>query len=342
VDRDVEQRDSICRGFAEELGRFRTQAGKPTHKKLEELSKERPDLRILSHSTVNDVLHGKYTQIPEWEWVYSFVTICRAYAEQYHAGPDQLDDAEEWHRRWYVAMRSCRDTAPWPVTDSDGSRSECPDPDGSARRAVLALVHHGRALGWWQEFGDLVPHWFRTYLSLEPASDLIRVCETGVVPDLLQTDDYAWSVLRLAHPDATADELDRRVELRRRRRRILHRPHPVTLSAIIDEQALRNPRVPAATMRAQLEHLIEVGERPGITVGITPAGQVAADGPITILRFPQRELPDVVYLEQLTRGRYPARPEDVHRYGQVLDRLGVETAKGDPTSTILHRIRADT
>jgi hypothetical protein len=112
--------------------------------------------------------------------------------------------------------------------------------------------------------------------------------------------------------------------------------------AIIDERALRHPHVPAATMRAQLEHLIEVGECPDVTVQVMPAGRATAGGPITILRFPRHELPDVVYLDQLTGGLYPDRPEDVHHYGQVLDRLGVEASKGDPAATVLRRILADT
>jgi hypothetical protein len=371
VDKNVEQRDSICRGFAEELGRFRFLAGKPTYKDLEELSKKHPALRPLHHSTVHDVLECKYRRIPDWEWVLSFVTICRMYAEKRHARLDQLADVNEWNRRWYLATRSCLDTAPWPITAGpadpryagDGDATHALAPAGRARAgagtgaadrdqrggdesagraAMLAMARHARALGWWQEFGDVVPDWFAVYLSLEPAADLIRTHEARFVPDLLQTGDYARHVLGVAHPGSAAADLDRRVELRMRRRQILDRPEPATLWAIIDEQALHDPRVPAVIMRTQLRRLVQLAEQPNIAIQVIPTGDSTVGGPITILRFPQRELPDVVYLEQLTGGLYPDRPEDIHHYRQVLDRQGIEATKGHATTTILHRILTKT
>jgi hypothetical protein len=144
VPKDVNQRrDSAARWFAEELRRFLLQAGRPTLKELEDLSRSRLDLRILRPSTVNDHLHGKRARIPDWEWVFSFVTICRIYAERSHACLDELAGVPEWRHRWYIANRSCADTAPWPVTGAhvtdrdaagEGATVRQGEPDGDSRR----------------------------------------------------------------------------------------------------------------------------------------------------------------------------------------------------------------
>jgi hypothetical protein len=214
------------------------------------------------------------------------------------------------------------------------------DDEPAGRVTMLALARHAHVLGWWREFHDVVPDWFRIYLALEPAADLIRTYETKFIPGLLQTEDYARDIIRLGNENASVAEIDRRVELRMRRQQILHRPDATTLWAIIDEEALHHPHVSAATMRGQAEHLLRTGRRPNIAVQVmsagpaTPDGHAAAGGPITILRFPEWELPDIVYLEQLAGGLYPHEPNDIHHYRQVLDRLGIEakTAPRPPAS----------
>ena len=43
------------------------------------------------------------------------------------------------------------------------------------------------------------------------------------------------------------------------------------------------------------------------------------------MRFPEAELPDVVYVEQLTSALYLDKREDVERYSEVMDQLSVES-----------------
>ncbi|GAA2403285.1 hypothetical protein GCM10010420_33120 [Streptomyces glaucosporus] len=77
-------------------------------------------------------------------------------------------------------------------------------------------------------------------------------------------------------------------------------------------------------MRDQLRHLIEMSRRPNVTLQVAPfdiGGLAAAGGPVTILRFPEPDLPDVVYLEQLTSALYLDKEEDVDHYLSIMDRL---------------------
>jgi transcriptional regulator with XRE-family HTH domain len=175
--------------------------------------------------------------------------------------------------------------------------------DTAEREALLGLARQANNPGWWHHYGDILPPWFQSYLGLEAAASLIRTYEIQFVPGLLQTPEYARAVILLGHAGATADEIDRRVELRRQRQQVLDRIEPPQLWAVIDEAVLRRPIGGPDVMRAQIEALIEAAKKPNVRLQIIPfhaGGHAAAGGPFAILRFPEPELPDVVYVEQLT------------------------------------------
>jgi hypothetical protein len=203
------------------------------------------------------------------------------------------------------------------------------------RATLLALAERANALAWWNEYSGVVPDWFETYLGLEPAASVIRTYEVQFVPGLLQTEDYARAVVRLAHHDAPNAEIDQRVSLRMCRQRLLRRMNPPKLWAVIDEAALRRPIGSRATMRVQIKHLNEMSELPNVTIEILPfstGGHAAAGGPITILRFPEDEIADVVYLEQLTSAVYANKTSDVDTYWHIMNRLVIEAEP--PTASI--------
>ncbi|MFJ8464847.1 helix-turn-helix domain-containing protein [Streptomyces swartbergensis] len=217
--------------------------------------------------------------------------------------------------------------------------------DEAERATLLALAEQANTPAWWQYYSDVVPTWMQTYLGAEQAASVIRCFQVQRVPGLLQTADYARASIRIAHPDAGAEELDRRVALRMTRQRILHRQPATRLWAVIDEAALRRPLGGLDVLRAQLRHLIEICGLPQVTVQILTfrsGGHAAEGGPVTILRLPGGELPDVVYLEQLTTGLYPDRPAEIECYWDAMNRLVVEAESPDETPTILHRILQET
>ncbi|MER7400976.1 helix-turn-helix transcriptional regulator [Streptomyces sp. NPDC000070] len=217
--------------------------------------------------------------------------------------------------------------------------------DEAERATLLALAEQANIPAWWQYYSDVVPAWMQTYLGAEQAASVIRCFQVQRVPGLLQTADYARASIRVAHPDAGAQEMDRRVALRMTRQRVLHRRPATRLWAVIDEAALRRPVGGLDVQRAQLRHLIEICALPQVTVQILTfrsGGHAAEGGPVTILRLPGGELPDVVYLEQLTTGLYPDRPAEIESYWDAMNRLVVDAESPDETPTILHRILQET
>ncbi|GAA0547622.1 helix-turn-helix domain-containing protein [Actinomadura livida] len=211
--------------------------------------------------------------------------------------------------------------------------------DAAERASLIELAKEARKPGWWQSYGDAVPSWFEQYLGLEQSATTIRNYEVQYVPGLLQTAEYARAVIALEHHDAAYEGFDRRVCLRMSRQQILHRPvAPARLWTIIDEAALRRPIGGAATMRAQIEHLIEVSEdMPNVKVQVLPfaaGGHVALGGPITIVRFAEHDLPDMVYLEQLTGARYP-EGQEAERYQEIMDLLAIRASRPATTTAFL-------
>jgi transcriptional regulator with XRE-family HTH domain len=200
--------------------------------------------------------------------------------------------------------------------------------DETERAALLTLVREANQAGWWHSFSDAMPNWFQTYVGLEEASALIRLYEVQFVPGLLQTEDYMRSLMTLNRPNLDRVEVDRRINVRMHRQKLVEDAEGPRLWAIVDEAALRRPVGGPTVMRAQIQRLIEAADMPNVILQVMPfrfGGHAAESGAFTILRFPEQDLPDVVYLEQLTSALYLDKRDDVDQYLQVMERLSVDS-----------------
>ena len=199
--------------------------------------------------------------------------------------------------------------------------------DEKERDALRTLASRANSPGWWHDYSDVLPHWFEAYIGLEEAASQIRAYEVQFVPGLLQTEDYARAVTMLAYSNPR--EINRRVNLRLARQAVLTREDSPSLWAVLDEAVLRRPIGGANAMRTQLKHLIEMSQRPNVTIQIVPfkaGGHAAAGGPFSVLRFAEYDLPDIVYLEQLASALYLDKQEVVDSYLAVMERLCIEAA----------------
>lgn len=216
--------------------------------------------------------------------------------------------------------------------------------DEQERAALLKLARDANNPGWWHRYGDVLPSWFQSYLGLEAAAALIRSYEVQFVPGLLQTREYARAVVLLGHGRAGLDEIERRVDLRMRRQELLRRPRPPRLWAVVDEAALRRPIGGPTVMRGQLQALLEATRTPNVRLQVIPfaaGGHAAAGGAFTILRFGDQDLPDIVYIEQLTSALYLDKREDLDFYAVAMERLCVEAEPPERTPEILKRMIAE-
>ncbi|ELS56488.1 helix-turn-helix domain-containing protein [Streptomyces viridochromogenes] len=200
--------------------------------------------------------------------------------------------------------------------------------DDYAASVLLQLLRRAGEPGWWQRYDKrLMPEWFDRLVGLQEAATAIRTFELQYVPGLLQTEDYTRAVVERGLPSAPDREVRRRVELRMRRRELLHRPDAPRLWAIVDESVLLRVLGSREVMREQLEHLEEMAQLPHVTVQIVPLDVTNASAPaipVTYLRFGGVDLPDVVYLEHLRSAAFLEDQDETEEYRIALDRLGDE------------------
>ena len=207
--------------------------------------------------------------------------------------------------------------------------------------SFLVLAREANAPGWWHQYGDLLPSWFRAYVDLEAAAALIRTYEGQFVPGLLQTEDYLRAVVGGAHLEDSPEEAERRVALRLGRQQLLTREGVPRLWAVVDEAALRRPVGGREVMRAQLERLVEATKLPNVTLQVLPleaGAHPAMVGAFSILRFADQELPDVVYLEHLTNAAYLDKRDEVEKYLDVMETICVSSEPPAKTAAFLDKL----
>ncbi|MFG2551877.1 helix-turn-helix domain-containing protein [Streptomyces sp. NPDC048581] len=193
---------------------------------------------------------------------------------------------------------------------------------------LLQLLQRAGEPGWWQRYDKrLMPEWFDRLVGLQEAATAIRTFELQYVPGLLQTEAYTRAVVERGLPSAPAREVQRRVELRMRRRELLQRADGPRLWAIVDESVLLRVLGSREVMREQLEYLEEMARLPHVTVQIVPLDVTNASAPaipVTYLRFGGVDLPDIVYLEHIKSAAFLEDQDETEEYRIALDRLGDE------------------
>ncbi|MFD4785642.1 helix-turn-helix domain-containing protein [Streptomyces sp. NPDC058459] len=213
--------------------------------------------------------------------------------------------------------------------------------DEAERESLLSLAREANVAGWWHSYSDVLPSWFPTYVGLEGAAHLIRVYEVQFVHGLLQTEDYARAVVRRGMRGASAECLERRVALRLERQKHLLDDHAPEFHIVLDEAALHRPYGDREVMRGQLRHLIEVSERPDVRLQVMPfgfGGHSGESGAFTLLSFPESDLSDVVYLEQLTSALYLDKREDVAQYEHAFKELQQDSPGPEESRDLIRRL----
>jgi transcriptional regulator with XRE-family HTH domain len=184
--------------------------------------------------------------------------------------------------------------------------------------ALVAIASRGGRRGWWHPYTDVLPGPYLDYVIMESAASEIMTYEAQVIPDLLQTDDYARAIAAVEPGYATDQQRDEVVAAKAMRRQVVL-GQGRRLSVILGEGALRQAVGGAEVMAGQISHLVRlIDDFPGLIVQVLPfsAGAHAAAGSasLAILRFPDAPSLGVVCLEALSGGVYLESQEDVARY----------------------------
>ena len=206
------------------------------------------------------------------------------------------------------------------------------------RDSLVQLARDSRQKGWWHAYSDTIQPQFATYVGLESAASEIRVYEVNLIPGLLQTEDYARTIIKAGAMNGNHEEVERKVALRMARQPALTRPEPPMLWTVVDEAALRRRVGGTELMRAQLEHVLELSSLKNVAMQVIPFGagaHPAMGRPFVILVFPERIDTDVVYLEDLTSAFYLEDIAEVDRYNVFFNHLRATALSFDNSAALV-------
>ncbi len=207
--------------------------------------------------------------------------------------------------------------------------------------ALMGLAKETKARGWWHAYGDVIPEWLDVYIGLEEAASAFSGYESELVPGLLQTERYAYTLIKAGNPGVDEDEINRRVHVRLARQALLTRvTAPPRLDIVLNEAIIRRPVGGNEVMVNQLSRLAEASELPNVSLRIMPfsAGlhYGVMSGPFVILRFPlngdgKETEPPTVYIDGFTGALYLDKPSEIERYSQAFSDIW-DTSLGEVPS----------
>jgi transcriptional regulator with XRE-family HTH domain len=186
---------------------------------------------------------------------------------------------------------------------------------------LLEVAQEARQRGWWQRYGSVLSS---DFVSFEAAAQTIRSYEAQCVPGLLQTEEYARSLIRAVRVDLSPAEIDRRVRVRMARQTLLTQHDPADFWCVLDEAVLLRAVGGPDVLRRQCEQLLTCAAMPNVTLQVLPL-QVGAhagmEGSFVLLGFPDDVDPDTVYVAMATGGVFQEKPDELTRYATIFDQL---------------------
>ncbi len=203
---------------------------------------------------------------------------------------------------------------------------------GDRRGQLLALAEESEQKGWWEAYSDILTDDHLAFIALESGAASVLQWQINVIPGLLQTEQYAREILsgyqnvRALPPTV----IDRRVQTRMIRQRLLVGNLPLRLAAVVDEGVLHRQAGGRAVMYEQLQHLAAVAELRNVTLRILPlAGPkgLVVDS-FQILEFGrahETQLPDVVSVESFGGYLYVEGETDTYEFRRAFEYLTRES-----------------
>lgn len=208
--------------------------------------------------------------------------------------------------------------------------------------SYYSAAERSRERGWWERYQRVMPDYLKLFVGLEQGADVIQSFQTVVLPGLLQTPEYADRVLRRDVWPRTDQEVKRLVDLRVARQEIVTRAEqPAQLTVVLDEATLRHVAGDASVMAAQMDHLIEIAQRPNVAIRVLPferGAQSYAQTVFTIFDFDWESDALVVYVEHRDQARYLEGQQDTNGFVLAFHNLWQLASEESESITLMQTI----
>ena len=209
---------------------------------------------------------------------------------------------------------------------------------GDQRERLLYLARSVNERGWLDAYSNVTPV-ATMYAGLEAEASTVHSYSALVLHGLLQTEEYARQVIS-AGIVLPPGEIERRVQLRMRRKDRLSDKNALEYRVVLDEAAIRRRIGGSEAMREQLAHILNLMEKPNIKIQVLPFSEgahPATFGPFVILKFPSPGN-DVAYIELMDTGVYVEDEVDVHRHALAFDELRRQALTREDTIDFIRRV----
>ncbi|WP_433166954.1 helix-turn-helix domain-containing protein [Kribbella sp. CA-247076] len=213
----------------------------------------------------------------------------------------------------------------------------------SRRLELIELTRGAKYPNWlrqYRQYHSELPEGYAAFISFESDAKAAQNYESLFVPGLLQTEEYARATMVDGLP-MEPDGIERRVQMRMERQAILTRKReagdPLQYWAVVDEAALRREVGSPAILRAQLGKLLEMSERPNVTLQVMPFSKGAypgMQGSFVRLVF-GGTTPDLIYEERLSGDLFLETEAEVDRYSFVFDHLRARALSPRDSTTLI-------
>ncbi|MFJ9338826.1 helix-turn-helix domain-containing protein [Streptomyces sp. NPDC101733] len=210
-------------------------------------------------------------------------------------------------------------------------------------RTVERLLEFAQDCEWFEHYSDVTPSYLRRLIQLEGDAEEICVYENLVVPGILQTPEYAAHMVRAVMPSASAEEIDRVVQLRTQRRLRLMDGEVPRLTVLLDSGILHRRCGDARVMREQITYLLEAEDTAKVNIRVLDmtSGYVAAPPyPITHLKFRDGGPAELAYVEHINGANYVTRPRALDDHRNALSNLRIAASSRDKSRGLLNEALA--
>jgi transcriptional regulator with XRE-family HTH domain len=197
------------------------------------------------------------------------------------------------------------------------------DPKRSSE--LVELARAARRPSWAYPYRDIVTPEFLRFIEYEGATSIRREFDNVLIPGLLQTPEYAESIIRQYVDKLTAKKLKRLVEVRIKRQELLTASaKPPLLFFILDEAVVHRHVGSADLMLRQIHHLVDLAKMPHVTIEVIPfsaGAHPAMERRFVTLEFPDPADNDILYLEGTLDEAIVEERDEVLRYREAFEQL---------------------
>lgn len=211
--------------------------------------------------------------------------------------------------------------------------------------STLLADSRDRRLPWWATYREFISASYERLISFEDAAERVLEYQVGIVPGLLQTEEYARAVIGVGFASLGPDQIDGLVEVRTlRQRHRLDGSRPMVCQYVITQGVLQYQVGGQQAHRDQLHRLLELSEQDTIDLRVIPyekGEEGTQTGAYRILQFPGGDMPDVAFGESVAGSIVLDDPRDLRRLHRLHQNLTAAALGPDKTRDLIAKIMTE-